>query len=102
MNAYRVVIFDHTEMVDVGSDWFEMPETENEAFLVQANTPAQAKYRALRECGYVDGGRLEFPKLSVVCTRKDIQPLGDGAPQVLWDAPNDWWETEKERAAVTQ
>ena len=91
MNAYRVVLHDvpFREYVDYPDLYID--GCADEAEVVVAETPAKARYLAIRRyCGVESA---DWPNASVVLTRRDVSvPAG-----IVVDPPPDWWDTDKER-----
>lgn len=95
MNVYRVIVPDVTYYVDVGSDWFKMPEIETACCLVLAESNAKARYRGLLILDlapYYEGWPT---KMSCVCTKKNVE--FDGMREGMDVSDHiEWWETDGE------
>jgi hypothetical protein len=100
MNVYRVVVPDITYDVDVGSDWFKMPELETACCLVLAETNAKARYRGLLLLGLAPRDEGNWPeKMSCVCMRNNVDFPGMHVGMDVTDH-TEWWDKENETREV--
>ena len=100
MNVYRIVVPDITYYVDFGC-LGKMKEIETAACLVTAETRGQAQYRGLIHLGLWPGQYDSGfpPKVSCVCTRKNIE-FPDMIVGMDVSDHIDWWEKENEAEQI--